>query len=189
MALDHGTERIFGVTNLTLDGNKIKQSSLYKLQSLLGRALYLQYISFKKCGLEDAGLPVVFEALSDLKRLKEIDFSCNNIFDRGLQSICPFIGCSIKQKIRTIKFDQNEISDIGFQKLLHAIEENVNMIRELGFAENQLSDTAATYLVNFLKNIRMQDVEHSMNILEVDLTLNKILFKTVKEVEVQLAIN
>lgn len=35
----------------------------------------------------------------------------------------------------------------------------------------------------------MQDVEHSMNILEVDLAMNKILFKTLKEVEVQLHIN
>ena len=134
-------------------------------------------------------MPIIFEALSELKRLKEIDFSCNNIFDRGLRSICPFIGLSHKQKIRTIKFNQNEISDIGFRKLLRAIEENQNTIRELGFSENQLSDSAAIYLVNFLKNIRMQDVEHSMNIIEVDLTCNKILFKTIKEVEIQLGIN
>ena len=155
----------------------------------MGRALHLRYISFKKCNLEDEGLPIVFEALSELKRLKEIDFSCNNVFDRGLRNICPFIGCSVKQNIRTIKFNQNEISDIGFRKLLQSIEENENTIRELGFSENQLSDSAAIDLVNFLKNIRMQDVEHSMNILDVDLTLNKILFKTVKDVETQLGIN
>ena len=51
MALEPGTERVFAVTNLTLDGNVIKSSSYYKLQALLSRAVPLEYISFKKCGL------------------------------------------------------------------------------------------------------------------------------------------
>ena len=139
--------------------------------------------------MEDEGVPIVFEALQELKRLKEVDFSGNNIFDKGLRGICPFIGSSYKSRIRIIRFNQNEISDDGFHKLLQAIEENVNTIRELSFSENQLTDSAAIYLCNFLKNIRMQDVEHSMNLVEVDLSLNKILHKTLKDVETQLSIN
>lgn len=143
----------------------------------------------KKCQLEDTGVGIIFEALAELKRLKEVDLSSNNIFDAGIKAICPFIGTNIKSKINILRFNHNEVSDLGFRKLLRAIEENENHIQEISFSENQLTDSAAIYLVSFLKNIRMQDVEHSMNIVAVDLSLNKILFKTLKDVETQLHIN
>lgn len=78
-------------------------------------------------------MPIIFEALSDLKRLKEVDFSSNNVFDIGLKGICPFIGQNYKSRIRSIKFNQNEISDVGFKKFLKAIEDNQNCLQEMAF--------------------------------------------------------
>ena len=73
---------------------------------------------------------------------------------------------------------------MGFRKLLKAIDENVNLIREIGLSENQLSDHGAVHLVHWLKNMRMKDVEHSLNLCIIDISLNKVLYKTQKDVEI-----
>ena len=85
-------DRVFGVSNLILDGNIFIPRSYYKLAALLAHAQVMQRVSFSKCNLGDEGFSVTFEALQALRKLTKIDYSCNNIFDRGIMSICPMIG-------------------------------------------------------------------------------------------------
>ena len=181
--LEVGSDRIYSVSNLYLDGNVFKSYTKHKLAGLLTQAAPLTSISFMKCKLEDDGLIIMFEAISTLRRVKKIDFSYNNIFDKGIKGICNYIGSSVKSVIQTIKFNNNEISDRGFRRLFTAIEKNVNTITELSFVENDLSDDGAFFLYNWLKQIRLRDVPHNLNLVQCDLSLNKIMHKTVREVE------
>lgn len=61
--IDSNSERIFNVSNLTLDGNLFKSTTLHKLASLLQSASLMTRVSFKSCGLGDEGLSVTFEAM------------------------------------------------------------------------------------------------------------------------------
>ena len=62
--LEVGSDRIYSVTNLYLDGNIFKSYTKHKLAGLLTQAAPLTMISFVKCKLEDDGLIIMFEALS-----------------------------------------------------------------------------------------------------------------------------
>ena len=104
---------LFSVTNLILDGNPIKPRQFQRLAVLLAHASSLTQISFKQCKLGDDGLQATFIALVGLRKLTKVDYSSNNIFDEGIYKICPYIGKNIKSVLRTIKFNQNEISDKG----------------------------------------------------------------------------
>ena len=76
-------DRIFGVSNLILDGNIFIPRTYYKLAALLAHAQVMKRVSFSKCNLGDEGFNVTFEALQMLRKLTKIDYSNNNIFDRG----------------------------------------------------------------------------------------------------------
>ena len=124
-----------------------------------------------------------------MRRLQKMDFSANSIFDKGLEGICQHIGANRKSQLTTLKFSDNEVTDKGLKRLLGAIEKNVNKLEALHFASNELTDEGAFFLYNWLKKQRMRDVEHNLNIVTFDLSLNKILRKHYKDVEVQLAVN
>ena len=91
--------------------------------------------------------------------------------------------------IQKLKFKDNCVTDYGFRKLLQAIEKRDNKISELSFVENDLTDESGFFLYQWLKRLRMQDVGWSMNVIVCDISLNKVLYKTLKEVEGELAVN
>ena len=84
-------DKVFTVTNLTLNGNMFKIAAHKQLASLFAKAAPLEELNMRACGLENEGLVTTFEVLVELKRLKKIDYSNNGIFDKGIQSICPYI--------------------------------------------------------------------------------------------------
>ena len=55
--------------------------------------------------------------------------------------------------------------------------------------DNDLTDEGAFFFFNWLKKHRMRDVKHSLQIVSCDFQFNKIMWKTLKEVESQLGIN
>lgn len=113
-----------------------------------------------------------------------IDYSNNGIFDKGLEGICPFISNKhFKSHLETLRLNQNDITDRGFKKLIQAIEAQPNEIQELGFIDNDLTDEGALFFYHWLKRHRMRDVAHSMQIIQCDFQLNKIMWKTLKDVE------
>lgn len=132
---------------------------------------------------------MLFENLALLRRLKHVDFSGCNIFDKGIEGICPHIGLNIKSVLETIKLDRNEVSDKGLRKLLTAVEKKVNKISRLSFVDSQITNEGAFFVQNWLKKQRMRDVAHNLNMVTCDLTLNKVMFKQLREIETQLAVN
>ena len=122
------------------------------------------------------------------RRLKSINYSSNRIFDQGIEAISALVGENYKA-IQKLKFKDNCVTDYGFRKLLQAIEKRDNKISELSFVENDLTDESGFFLYQWLKRLRMQDVGWSMNVIVCDISLNKVLYKTLKEVEGELAVN
>ena len=163
------TDKNFAVTNLNLNGNKFKIGAHKQLAHLFALAGPLQVLTMRACILENEGLITTFETLKDQRRLKQIDYSNNGIFDRGIDGICPFIADKhFKSHIEVLKFNQNDITDHGFKKLISTIEMQPNAISELGFIDNDLTDDSAFFFYNWLKKHRMRDVRHSMNIVQCD---------------------
>lgn len=72
---------------------------------------------------------------------------------------------------------------------MHAIEKKVNEIKELSFIENQITQDGAEFVYNWLKKHRMKDVPHNLNMINCDLSLNKVMHNALVEVENELAIN
>ena len=56
--------------------------------------------------------------------------------------------------IASLKFNNNEVSDIGFIALVDAIEKKPNEIAELSFVENCITDKSANFLVEMIKRLR-----------------------------------
>lgn len=92
VAFNPNADRVFRVSNLTLDGNEFVSRTYHKLAALLYHAINLTKISFVRCELGDDGLQITFEALASLRKLTKVDYSSNKIFDKGVSGICPLIG-------------------------------------------------------------------------------------------------
>ena len=136
VAFNANADLIFDVTNLNLEGNVIRPRYFYKLATLLSHATMLTRLNLNKCKLGDEGLQITFSALEGLRKLTKIDYSNNNIFDHGISKIGLFLGRNVKSILRSIKFNQNQISDQGLTNLLQSIEKKHNCIMELSFIEN-----------------------------------------------------
>ena len=52
-----------------------------------------------------------------------------------------------------------------------------------------MTDEIPFFITNWLKNLRSKDVPHSMNMVTCDISLNKCMPKSIKEVENQLQVN
>lgn len=72
---------------------------------------------------------------------------------------------------------------------MKAIEKKENSIRDLSFVDNEITQEGADFLFNWLKNIRMRDVGHNLNITNCDLSLNKVLHRQLEKIEAELLIN
>ena len=142
-----------------------------------------------RCQLEDHGFELIFEAFESLRRSKSIDLSHNSITDKGLIEVAGFIGSNKKTELKVIKLNYNHITDVSVVKLLKAMEKYENKIEELHFYENDLTDESAYFIANWIKNMRMKDVPHSMNLVQCDMTMNKCMPKSLKEVENQIQVN
>ena len=122
------TERIFACENLILDGNVFKQKSHVKLATLISNANPLLSLSIARCQLEDHGLELIFEAAEGLRRLKKVDFSSNNIMEKGIREIANMIGNNRKTELEVIKLNNNHVTDSAVKKILKAIEKYENHI-------------------------------------------------------------
>lgn len=67
--------------------------------------------------------------------------------------------------------------------LFDAISERANNLKDLSFANTEITDESASYLWAWLKKMRARDVDHSMSIVACDLSMNKIMHKNTKDVE------
>ena len=93
------------------------------------------------------------------------------------------VGKNQKSEIKSLKFNQNEVTDKGLLALLKAIGKKENLIKELSFVQNQITDEGANIVCNWLQRQRMRKVANQMNIVTCDLSMNKVLHKSLKEVE------
>ena len=75
--------------------------------------------------------------------LKRVDVSENSISDVGIQTICPYIGLNKKTSLKVINFSNNQITYVGLMSLFVAIKNKKNVIKELNFVANNLTDEAA----------------------------------------------
>ena len=142
----------YGVVEFIFDGNELKPFMPYRLSLILATARKLKCLSMKSCQLEDEGLFVTFEALSTLREIKKVDFSANRISNRGLEGICDKLsGYYGKSALKSMTFNNNAISTSGIMKLFEAIEQKKNVITELYFVSNNLTDDAAQFVSMWLK--------------------------------------
>mmetsp|Transcript_8870 Transcript_8870/g.12141 ORF Transcript_8870/g.12141 Transcript_8870/m.12141 type:complete len:207 (+) Transcript_8870:1095-1715(+) len=180
----------YGVTNFIFDGNELKPYMPYRLSTILGTARKMKQLSMRSCQLEDDGLITLFEALSYLRELKKVDFSSNRIHDKGLEGLTPFIGGYYgKTALKSMSFNNNCVTTRSLVTLFEKIEKTKNVLTELNFAANDLTNDAAQFVSAWLKQMRMSDVDHSMNIIVCDLTQNKIMYRYLKDVESDLNVN
>jgi len=144
IVLEAVSEKTYAVRNLRLDGNTFKNTTHHRLASLLNNARKLSKISLTGCQLEDEGLVITFEALSSLREVRKINYSNNGIFSKGIEGICQYIGGVYrKSDLESIKFNSNDITDLGLTKLLEAIQNKPNKIKDLSFVSNNMTDEAA----------------------------------------------
>ena len=173
--LDAGSDRLFNITNLIMDGNIFRPVTYPKLASLLSRGLMLTNLSLNRCKLGNEGLALTFDAIQMLKKLRKVEYANNNIFDAGIAKICPVFGKNQKSELSTIKFNTNEVTNEGLFAILKAIEKKDNAVSELSFTQNQISGEGSSFLCNWLKKQRTRNVQHNMNLVSCDLSMNKVM--------------
>ena len=131
---------------------------------MINYAFFLDEISFARCELENNGFYITFEAISNIKTVKKINYSANKIDDYGVEAICRFIGGPKKPELAIMNFNDNTISNRGLKRLLRAIEARPNNLSTLLFQGNHVTDDGASHLSHWLKKQRMRDVTWSMNL-------------------------
>ena len=125
-----------------------------------------------------------------MREIKKVDFSTNRITNRGIEGICDKLsGYYGKSALKTMTFNNNAISTPGIIKLFEAIEQKKNVITELYFVSNNLTDEAAQFVSMWLKQMRMSDVDHSMNLVVCDMNQNKVIHRYLKDMENDLNVN
>ena len=127
--------------------------------------------------------------MAGLRRLTKIEYSHNNITNNGLEGICNQIGAHVKSVLTELKFNHNEIRDRGLKKFLLAIEKRSNTLTKLSFIENAVTDDGGFYLYEWLKRFRSLNVSHNLNIVQFNLSYNKVMYKVLEDIESQLIIN
>ena len=162
----------------------------YRLSLIIATARKLKELSMKNCQLEDEGLMVTFDAISTLREIKKVDFSTNRITNRGLEAISEKLGGYYgKSALKSMTFNNNSISTPGIVKLFEQIEQKKNELAELYFYSNNLTDDAAQFVSMWLKQMRMSEVEHSMNLVVCDMGKNLIMHRYLKDLEQDLNVN
>jgi len=96
---------------LKLDFNPLGTEGSLALSEALKNAkeLKLHALSMEKCNIGDKGAVAISNAFEDMRSLREINFSWNDIKKQGIVSLCR--GLAFNEKIQILKVEGNYIND------------------------------------------------------------------------------
>ena len=166
------------VTHLVLDSNNLSKYSGMPIGKCLSLNTMLQFISINCCELKDENLAKICDGLCKNIGVKKINLSKNGISDAA----AGFIAEVLKKNSYLVSIDlsYNQIKNSGGIDIVNALKFN-NTIEYLNFAENSLKDEAGRILSEITR--------FKPNLLKIDLTMNPMNLKYVKEIKENLAKN
>ena len=166
------------VTHLVLDSNNLTKYSGTPLGKFLSLNTMLQFISINACELKDENLGKICDGLCKNIGLRKINLSKNGITDAA----AGFIAEVIKRNSNLVSIDlsYNQVKNKGGIDIVNALRFN-NTIEYINFAENSLKDEAGRILSEITR------FKH--NLLKIDLTMNPMNLKYVKEIKDNLVKN
>uniref|UniRef100_A0A8C7ZZA2 NACHT domain-containing protein n=1 Tax=Oryzias sinensis TaxID=183150 RepID=A0A8C7ZZA2_9TELE len=128
-----------GYNSITDEGVKVLAEGLSDPSSRL------KYLRLQGCGLSARACKYLSAAMKRAPKLLELDLSCNDIGDRGLQNL----SCGLKDpscRLEGLRLSQCNIEPQGCAHLASALQENPSFLKYLDLSINPIRDEGAIQL-------------------------------------------
>ncbi|OMJ80873.1 hypothetical protein SteCoe_18776 [Stentor coeruleus] len=166
------------VISLKFDNNDIGISTGGSIGKCLHVNGTLNYLSLNNCSLKDENISKLCEGLSKNVSLEKIRLCKNSITDIGTVFIADML--SKNKKLLSLDLGYNFIKNKGGIAIAQALRKN-STIEKLFFIENSMKDETGRMLAEVTR--------YKGNLLIVDLNMNPINLKYIKEIKDNLARN
>ncbi|KAJ8366867.1 hypothetical protein AAFF_G00338610, partial [Aldrovandia affinis] len=117
------------------------------------------------CSLTGESCEIVASALQSVSSpLRELDLSCNNLRDSGVEPLCAALK-SPNCKLQTLDLSSNNLGDSGVEPLCAALKSPNCKLQTLDLSSNNLGDSGVEPLCAALKspNCKLQTLDLSTN--------------------------
>lgn len=160
------------VTHLSVDNSNLLQYSGNAIGKCFTLNSSLLNVSFCNCNLKDDNMQKICEGLGRNIKINRINLSKNGITD----SSASYLSEVIKKNSHLVCLDlsYNLIKNKGGLEIVTALKSN-STIENINFAENSLKDEVGRVLAEITR--------FKPNLLKIDLTMNPMNLKYVKEIK------
>ena len=163
------------INELYLNNNKIYDEGIIKLTESFPKFQNIHKLCISNCGIEFKGFHFLLTHLEDVKRIEELDISCNDIHSDKFDLIKPIFqvfglkkinlskcnlgdkstsilgeSIGINESLKSINISENRINDKGFKTFVNIFKTN-NIIEKLDVSHNYISDATVKPMIENLK--------------------------------------
>ena len=160
------------VTVLNADNNPIGQYAGSSIGKCFGINGTLNHVSLNACNLKDEGVIRIAEGVCRNIRLRRINLCKNMVSDASAKHIADLISCN--KSLTTLDLSYNCIKSKGGIMIVNSLKNN-STLENLLLIENSLKDESGRILAEVTR--------YKNNLLKIELGMNPINLKYIKEIK------